>query len=645
MKKTSLLLALSLCLAVLPASAQFVFPGSVDGDALPSLRRPYAAEGFPLTDVRLLPSRFLDNQMRDSALICSFRVEQLLHSFRTTAGLWTSREGGYKTMQRLGGWEALDCDVRGNATGHLLSAYAILYASTGNETFKLKGDSLVQGLAEVQQWYGTGYMSAVPEGLIDRNIAGDERVWAPWYVQHKILAGLTDQYLLAGNRTALDVAVGICHWAYGKLHDLDEDGRQRVVWNEYGGVNEAFYNLYDLTGDERMLWLAQFFYHNRQMEPLKTGDFNLTRMHANAFIPKVTAEARRYEILGDEGSRRAALAFWDTVVTHHAYATGSFSDLEHFIDGRRPSQHLSGYTGESCCTYNMLKLTRHVFSWTASPAAADYYERALYNHILAQQDPETGMVTYFMPMQSGAHKVFSSHDDSFWCCVSSSFESHARYAEGIWYHHDDELFVNLFIPSVLQWREKGMSVTQRNDFPATPSTTLTFGVQKPVQACLMVRHPYWCRSLTIRVNGRKVRVSRQPQSYVAIRRTWRDGDVMTVNFDMELHLAPTADDDSRAAIMYGPLVLAGDVGTEGMQEPAPFSNPVLYNDYFLYDYRIPAGIPDTLYVEGRDDAALQRTLHREGQSLTFTTERGDTLRPLYDTNRCRFVTYWKLKAK
>ena len=588
-----------------------------------------------LASVTLLPSPFLENLKRERAVMDSLDPMNLTWTCRVTAGL--DDIGNTNAVQRLGGWEKPDMELRGHTLGHWLSGMAALEA-------REKAAVAVHQLKLCQDAIGTGWVGAFSESDIDKIIAG-VRVWAPWYVQHKILAGLTDQYLLAGNRTALDVAVGICHWAYGKLHDLDEDGRQRVVWNEYGGVNEAFYNLYDLTGDERMLWLAQFFYHNRQMEPLKTGYFNLTRMHANAFIPKVTAEARRYEILGDEGSRRAALAFWDTVVTHHAYATGSFSDLEHFIDGRRPSQHLSGYTGESCCTYNMLKLTRHVFSWTASPAAADYYERALYNHILAQQDPETGMVTYFMPMQSGAHKVFSSHDDSFWCCVSSSFESHARYAEGIWYHHDDELFVNLFIPSVLQWREKGMSVTQRNDFPATPSTTLTFGVQKPVQACLMVRHPYWCRSLTIRVNGRKVRVSRQPQSYVAIRRTWRDDDVMTVDFDMEQHLAPTADDDSRAAIMYGPLVLAGDVGTEGMQEPAPFSNPVLYNDYFLYDYRIPAGIPDTLFVEGRDNAALQRTLHREGQSLTFTTERGDTLRPLYDTNRCRFVTYWKLKAK
>lgn len=205
---------------------------------------------------------------RDSVWMVSIDVNRLLHSFRTTAGVFAGREGGYMTVEKLGGWESLDCELRGHITGHILSAYSLMYAATGSEVFKLKGDSLVNGLSEVQKVYGTGYLSAFPEELINRNIRGTS-VWAPWYTLHKILSGLIDQYLYSGNSQALNLAQGMANWAYAKLHNLDDGVRRKMIRNEFGGINESFYNLYALTGNDDYRWLATFFYHNDVIDPLK----------------------------------------------------------------------------------------------------------------------------------------------------------------------------------------------------------------------------------------------------------------------------------------------------------------------------------------------------------------------------------------
>lgn len=239
-------------------NAQSVYPGQYEEKFSVKTCVPVAAECFDLQDVRLLPGRFRENMERDSAWMVSIGTDRLLHSFRTTAGVYAGREGGYMTVKKLGGWESLDCELRGHITGHLLSAYALMYASTGSEVFRLKGDSLVSGLAEVQQAYGNGYLSAFPEELINRNIRGGS-VWAPWYTLHKLFSGLIDQYVYAGNRQAFEVVKRMGGWAYNKLKPLSEETRRRMIRNEFGGINESFYNLYALTGDERYRWLARFF--------------------------------------------------------------------------------------------------------------------------------------------------------------------------------------------------------------------------------------------------------------------------------------------------------------------------------------------------------------------------------------------------
>lgn len=616
---------------------------------------------FPLSHVRLLPSRFQENMKRDSAWMMSIPANRLLHSFRNTAGVFSSREGGYMTMQKLGGWESLDCDLRGHITGHLLSALASLYAQTGSAEVKAKADSLVNGLNEVQHQYGNGYLSAFGEGLIDRNIQG-KSVWAPWYTLHKIVQGLIDQYRLCGNDTALVMAQRMGLWAYRKLKPLDETTRQRMIRNEFGGFNEAMYELYRLTvaatfpdssrksgnlprhfpekeettvsppwegaGEvSPFLWLARFFYHHDKVDPLKNGNRDLGTAHANTFIPKLLGEAENYEIFGDQSSRRAAELLFRTLTQEHAFVTGEVSDKEHLFNPSAQSQHLTGYDGENCCTFNLLKLAGHVFSWSASEDVAEYYERALYNHILGQQDPATSMVTYFTPLQTGTYRLYSTRDSSFWCCVGSGFESHVKYASGIYFRAMHDLWVNLFIPSTVDW--DGTVIRQTTDFPASGTVTLSVSGRNRAFT-LHLRYPSWATGMAIRVNGRRISLKGGRGKYVSLKRKWKAGDRVEVTYGMALREEATRDDSSRVAVLYGPIVLAGELG----RVEHPFSDPKKYNDYYTFDFEIP------------DSCAARASYHslkdfRQTASLQFRSPSGLTVRPFFDVHHERYVVYWR----
>lgn len=575
-------------------------------------------EPYTLQQVHLMEnSRWRQNQKLDSAWICSFPVKRLLHSFRTAAGAFSAYEGGYsgrEKVDKLGGWESMDCDLRGHAIGHLLSAYALMYANTGAEIFREKGDSLVSGIRECQQTIGTGYVAAFPDGLLKRNLRGTG-VWAPWYTIHKILAGLIQQHRLTGNATALEICRDFTHWADRFLstdnlsHFTDDKAatpdavRQRALRNEFGGIGEAFFDIFLLTNDESALRLKNFFYHNEKLDPLYAGNFDMGTMHCNTFLPKVIAEAR-------SSSRGASMAhnFWHEMISHHILAPGCLSDKEHFFDPAETSKHLTGNTGETCCTYNMLRLTRELYSRNPNDAAFfDYYERALVNHILGQQDPETGMVHYFLPTLTGAYKLYSTSDRSFWCCVGSSFESHAKYAESIYWHSSDTVYVNLFIPSHLS--ADGIDLTMQTNFPYSGKVTIHANVSRPVT--LLIRQPSWTGKKGYRTYKLKKGV--------------RDIDF---TLPMQLHTEATPDDPSRIVLFYGPVLLAGQLGTENMK---CWSNPDVHNDYYGYDYNVP----ESLRTVNLDVKSLRRTA-----SLEWTTASGIILKPLFDTHRQRYVTYW-----
>lgn len=581
---------------------------------------------FKISQVHLLPSRFQENMKRDSAWMMSIPVGSLLQSFRNTSGAFSSREGGYMTVKKLGGWESLDCDLRGHTTGHLLSAYATLYVQTGSAAVKAKADSIVSGLAEVQRAYGrNGYLSAFAEGLIDRNIQG-KGVWAPFYTLHKIVQGLIDQYQLCGNKEALEIAKGMGTWAYHKLIPLSEETRTKMIRNEFGGFNETMYELYEITRDEKFLQVARFFYHNEKIDPLKNGNPDLGTNHANTFIPKLLGEARNYEMFGAKDSRKAAeLLFW-TLVNDHAFVTGELSDKEHLFKPSEQSKHLSGYDGENCCTFNLLKLADHLFSWNPNSKIADYYERALYNHILGQQDPETGMVCYFTPLQTGTYRLYSTRDSSFWCCVGSGFESHVKYASSIYFHSAHDLYVNLLIPSKVDW--DGTSIVQQTAFPQSSATTFTIE-GKDKDFAFRLRYPSWATKMEIKVNGKKVKAKKGTDGYVAISRLWKAGDRIEVSFGMRLCEEATKDDASKVALVYGPVVMAGKLDAVAH----PFSNPKKYNDYYTFNFKIPAAIIEKAKYDG-----LKGIKYSEG--LRFQTENGVELIPFYDAHHCRYVIYW-----
>ena len=522
---------------------------------------------FSMSSVRLLPSRFQDNFKRDSAWIMSIPVPSLLHSFQTTAGAYAGKEGGYMTVKKLAGWESMDCDLRGHITGHLLSALALLYAQTGSVAVKAKADSIVNGLNEVQHAYGnTGYLSAFGEGLIDRNIQG-KSVWAPWYTLHKILQGLIDQYTLCGNDTALAIAKRMGLWAYNKTKNLSEETRKRMLRNEFGGFNDTMYQLYDLTKDSRHLQTACFFYDAAKIGPLKQGNDDLGSNHANTFIPKLIGEARRYELqgrspvatgTGNDSSRQAASLLFNTLAFKHAFVTGEVSDKEHLFDAQKQSKHLTGYDGENCYTFNLLKLATHVYSWNIKDAVkreqtVAYCERALYNHILGQQDPQTSMVCYFTPLLSGAYRLYSTRDSSYWCCVGSGFESHVGYARFIYGHDGDgDLFINLLIPSRLTWQ--GTTLTQTTDFPQSGTTTITFtGNSRHFN--IHLRRPAWATSVSVKINGKKAKNIVWQKNDIIIppiasasskhSATKEGKESIEVTYGMALHEEATRDDPNR----------------------------------------------------------------------------------------------------
>lgn len=598
------------------------------------------AQSFNLQNVRLLDGRFKENMEREQKWLLSIEANRLLHSFRNNAGVFTGNEGGYYYTKKLGGWESLDCDLRGHSTGHILSGLALMYASTGEEVYKRKADSLVSGLAGVQSALNqNGYLSAYPQELIDRNIRG-ERVWAPWYTMHKLLSGLLDQYLYTDNREALTIATKFSDWAYLKLSPLSQDQRRLMLRNEFGGINEPFYNLYAITGNERYKWLAEFFYHEDALDPLKAKQDVLDKKHANTYIPKLLGLTRNYELTGDKASGEIPEFFWNTVVNHHTFVTGSNSDKEKFFEADALSKHMSGYTGESCNVYNMLKLTKHLYGQSGEMKYMDYYEKALFNHILGQQDPKTGMVSYFLPMLPGAHKVYSTPEHSFWCCVGTGFENQAKFGESIYYHKDNALFVNLFIASELNWPETNLKIKQETDFPKNGSVKLSVEAGQN-KATINIRYPYWAKSVNVKINGKAQKVTAKSNSYIALQRAWKTGDVIELNFGMGLEAVQANDDADLVAFTYGPIVLAGTFGDEAFIEKAPYSNPALYNDYYTYNYNIPPGIPKAIKVDRKklgNDLKLA-----DPSTMTFKALKSNiTLRPLYDIHRERYVVYWNL---
>jgi hypothetical protein len=585
---------------------------------------PLKAAAFDLRDVRLLDGPFRHALELDHQYLLKLDVDRLLHNFRRNAGLPSQ-------AQPLGGWEEPACELRGHFVGHYLSACALMYASTADDRLKTKADLTVAGLAECQTKLGHGYLSAFPETFFDR-VEQRKRVWAPYYTLHKICAGLLDTCVYCQNRQALEVCCRLADWVIARNARLSEAQMQEMLGNEHGGMNEVLANLYALTGQEKYLKIAQRFNHMAVLGPAAKGEDRLTGLHANTQIPKFIGAARQYELTGEDWLRRASVFFWDTVVKERSYVIGGHSDGEMFSPKEKLSQALGPNTTETCNTYNMLKLTRHLFCWEPHTAYADYYERALYNHIIASQNPENGMTCYYVPLRTGSRKSYSDEFNSFWCCTGTGVENHAKYGDSIYFHDGEQsLYVNLFIHSELNWKAKGIKLRQDTSYPDRWSSTLVFTCRNPVEFNLMLRHPYWAeKGLAIKINGRPERLNNQPGSWVSLTRTWRSGDTVLIEMPFTLRSEGFKDNPRRLAILHGPLVLAAQVDPK---RPYP---AILAEDIrFLSTLRPVAGRPNTFTGTGE-------TFHIAGDQ-SFT---GVTLEPFYKIHGNRYyAVYWDVLTR
>ncbi len=489
----------------------------------------------------------------DHKYLLSLDVDRLLHTFRINAGLPSSADP-------LGGWEDPKCEVRGHFVGHYLSACALMYASTGDDKLKKKGNAVVAGLAECQKRLGSGYLSAFPEEFFDR-VEATRPVWAPYYTLHKIYAGLLDMYVYCNNQEALEVCKKFADWVIARNSKLSDEQMQRMLGNEHGGMNEVLANLYGLTGEQKYLKIAQRFNHMAVIGPASKREDRLTGLHANTQIPKFVGTARQYELTGDEWLHTASEFFWNTVVKERSYVIGGHSDGEGFSPKERLSEAFGPSTTETCNTYNMLKLTRHLFCWAPEAEFADYYERALYNHILSSQNPETGMMCYYVPLKAGSQKVYNGPLDCFWCCTGTGIENHAKYGDSIYFHDGKQtLYINLFVASELNWKDNGVTVRQETKYPDEQNSRITLTCEHPVELTIDLRHPWWAYSgFVVRVNGQPQPNDSKPGSFVSLHRRWKTGDAIEISMPFALYTEGFHDNPRRFAFLHGPLVLCAEV--------------------------------------------------------------------------------------
>ncbi len=589
------------------------------------------AAPFDLSAVQLLDSPFKDARELDRKYLLSLDPDRLLHVFRKNAGLPS-------TAEPLGGWEAPSCELRGHFVGHYLSAASLMYKSTGDETFKKRVDYMVAEMAKCQTALGGKYLSAFPTSYFDRLESG-KQVWAPYYTIHKIMAGLLDANQLCGNAQALEILKGMSAY-FKERNDKLSDAQMAVVMRtEFGGMMEALANLYAITGNPDDLALSKRFDHHSVFDPLASGQDKLNGLHANTQIPKMIGSARLYELTGDERYGRIADYFWSEVAGKRSFVIGGNSFGEHFRALGVEAGDLVPTTAETCNTYNMLKLTRRLFELRPDPAYADFYERALYNHILGSIDPDSGMMLYFLSLRPGHFKVYNTPTNSFWCCTGTGVENHAKYGDSIYFHNDDTLWVNLFIPSELAWADKGLTLRQETKFPEASDSTITVKAAKPTKFAMKIRRPYWATSgITVKVNGTAVDLGQTtPSSYATITREWADGDRIDISLPMSLHIHRATDVHDSVAILYGPIVLAGELGTELFPKSDKVANQ---ND--LGNVRATA-VP-TLVSDSENPEDWLKPV--PGHPLEFTATgvaqpNEVTLEPVWRIHHQRYTVYWK----
>ena len=600
-----------------------------------------AARAFDLNDVRLLSGPIKEYLERNRKYLLSLDVDRLVHNFRVNAGLPSG-------AHPLGGWEDPNCELRGHFTGHYLSACALMYASTGDALVKEKGNAVVDALGKCQQALGaSGYLSAYPEEFIDR-VENGKRVWAPYYTLHKIMAGLFDMYVLCDNQRALEILEGMTSWTKKRMEKLDQKGPQDMRRVEFGGMAEVLANLYSVTGDPTDLELARRFEKRSFLDPLADHKDQLKGLHVNTHIPQAIGAAREYELTGEKSYYEIASFFWNDVVDSRSYATGGTSNFEAWRDEPyKLADELSQESHENCCTYNMLRLTEHLFSWSPNARYFDYYERALFSGILPTYHPTVGgAIMYYVPMKSGLFKMFGVPDSSYFCCNGSGIESFAKLGNNIYYKEGNAVYVNLFIASEAKWTEKAVTISQETKFPEQEATRFSFKMKKPAEFTLKLRIPSWAvKTASVRVNGKVVPMDVASDGYLAMARTWHQGDIVRLALPMRLSLSNCSDDPSVGAVLYGPIVLAGTLGTEAMTKE--MESGLGWPDVDRMVSRGAAMETPSLVVPNADPNLWIKPV--AGKPLTFRTvnvgkPNDVTLIPFYKLFGQRYAVYWNIYA-
>ena len=521
---------------------------------------------FPLQDVKLLESPFLQAQQTDLHYIMAMEPDRLLAPFLREAGL-TPKASSYTNWENTG--------LDGHIGGHYISALSMMYAATGDTAIYNRLNYMLNELHRAQQAVGTGFIGGTPGSLqLWKEIkAGNIRAggfdlngkWVPLYNIHKTYAGLRDAYLYAGSDLARQMLVALTDWMIDITVGLTDQQMQDMLRSEHGGLNETFADVAEITGNKKYLELARRFSHKVILDPLVKDEDRLTGMHANTQIPKVIGYKRIADLAQDQNWDHAARFFWNTVVNHRSVCIGGNSVREHFHPADNFTSMLNDVqVPETCNTYNMLRLTKMLYQTSPDIRFADYYERALYNHILASQQPTKGGFVYFTPMRPGHYRVYSQPETSMWCCVGSGLENHTKYGEFIYAHAKDTLYVNLFIPSRLTWKEKKITLVQETRFPDEEQIRFRVEKSKKKAFSLKLRYPSWAKGASVSVNGKVQETNAQPGEYLTIHRKWKAGDEITLNMPMQVALEQIPDRENFYAFMYGPIVLASPTGTENM---------------------------------------------------------------------------------
>lgn len=543
------------------------------------------ARPLPLDSVRLTGGPLKHAQDLDGEYLLQLEPDRMLAYLRKSAGLQPKAKG-------YGGWDGEGRQLTGHIAGHYLSGVSLMWAATGDPRYKDRADYLVAGLKEIQDAQEDGYIGGLMDGkgvdgkvLFQQLSKGDIRsggfdlngMWSPWYVEHKIFAGLRDAYRYTGNKTALDVEIKFAAWAEGILKPLNDDQIQKMLNTEFGGMNEVLADLYADTGDKRWLALSEKFQHEAIVEPLAAQNDILEGKHANTQIPKMMGSLVRYVYTGDAVDQKASFFFFDEVAKRHSFATGGNSKNEYFGVPDKLFPMVDGRTAETCNVYNMIKMARLLFSVNPDIRYADYHERALFNHILASQDTKDGRVSYMVPVGRGVQHEYQDKFNDFTCCVGSAMESHALHGYGLYYESGNKLWISQYAPSTAEWKAAGVKVETTTEFPIGDTVSLKFSTASPRQFTLALRRPYWAdNGFTVKVNGTSLKNVPAPDSYVEINRKWKTGDTVELVLPKTLRKEPVPDNPDRVALMWGPLVLAGDLGerTEWDEEmrkapPAP----------------------------------------------------------------------------